>query len=69
MKFMIYCDRCHKEIKNDEWNDLISDKHLVPQHKKFCNFCKRNYDVLLSSDSTSKQHFTSEIHEKKTGEI
>ena len=65
---MTYCNRCKKEIKNDEFKEhLISDTHLVPQHKNYCIFCEKNHDVLVSSDPTSKQHFNSEAHKKKRG--
>ena len=66
MKCITYCDRCNKETKNDGTKEqLLSDKNLVPQHKKYCKFCKMNYDVSFSSDYTSKQHFTSEVHKKQ----
>ena len=50
---MIFCEYCNEKRKNDEWREnLISDKHLVPQRKKLCKICRKTYDSILS-DPTS----------------
>ena len=45
-KCMTYCDLCCKEIRNDDWREnVISEKHLESEEKKYCAICnlKSNY--------------------------
>ena len=38
---MIYCDRCIKEIKNEEWREhILSAKHLERAGRQQCELCK-----------------------------
>ena len=44
---MTYCDRCRKEIENDEWRHYIkSDGHLKRYGEKDCDVCKMKCTII-----------------------
>ena len=66
-KCMTYCERCYKEIKNDEWTQhLLSDSHLSGDGEKYCNICEKKYRVTNTNGVYSPQleinHYQSDIH-------
>ena len=55
---MIYCEYCNKEVKYDEWRELIiSERHLVLERKKYSEVCKMKYIpyIAASFDCNMKQ--------------
>ena len=66
-KCMTYCERCHKEIKNDEWRQhLLSDSHLARNGEKYCDICEKKFRVTTNEGVSSPQleinHYHSDIH-------
>ena len=66
MKCMTYCERCDKEIKNDEWREHIcSEKHLVKNNNssdQYCEVCKIRYSIHM--DSKTRNHIETDFHKR-----
>ena len=65
---MTYCERCDKEIKNDEWRQhIISDWHLLWGREKYCDICRKKYTTTINrvySRESERKHLESDSHEK-----
>ena len=68
MKCMTYCNRCDKEIKNDEWRShLTSHNHIFRYGEQYCKICKKNYNVVRNgaySSEKEREHLESDVHKK-----
>ena len=41
---MIYCERCNKEIKIDEWSEHItSEEYLEREGETYCDTCEMTF--------------------------
>ena len=55
IKYMTYWELCDKEIKNDEWTELISsEKYLELEEKIYCGICNKKYDKDYRYDSNNQ---------------
>ena len=53
-KCMTYCERCHMEIKNDEWREhMNSFKHSLSGREFFCDICKKTYSFINKDEYSS----------------
>ena len=66
MKRVTNCDRCRREIKNDEWRQhIISSEHLLRIGEKKCDICKRIYVIIKykkESNESKRHQLKSNIH-------